>query len=239
MLYGCLLTLPLYAYPWNFNTTIPTVRLFHGQIHIRTPHEQMGPVNVLSPNKQQHDQHQHQQWQRDEEKTGYHTGRGATVPPDPGTYPNSGEDGGNIGGGVGSRGGGGGGASLPSESLPPEVFYSMKLVTGKDAVGTLSGPGTLGINPPGRGTMGATELPLGGVGRLDGDSVGGGIFADGCGGGERDEDKRSAVQTLFKALLWGKSEASNGKGATAGRERAWVCPGEGEGYASCTTSIIP
>ncbi|CAN0249627.1 unnamed protein product, partial [Ectocarpus sp. 4 AP-2014] len=40
----------------------------------------------------------------------------------------------------------GGGGLLPprldSPPSSPEIFYSMKLVTGKDAVGTLSGPGT-------------------------------------------------------------------------------------------------
>ncbi|CAN0227865.1 unnamed protein product, partial [Scytosiphon promiscuus] len=43
-----------------------------------------------------------------------------------------------------------GGDDSPPEfeppSQPPEIFYSMKLVTGKDAVGTLSGPVTLGID---------------------------------------------------------------------------------------------
>ncbi|CAM9742410.1 unnamed protein product, partial [Ectocarpus sp. 8 AP-2014] len=53
-----------------------------------------------------------------------------------------------IGSESSSSSSGGGGGLLPPRLDPPpqspEIFYSMKLVTGKDAVGTLSGPGTLG-----------------------------------------------------------------------------------------------
>ena len=63
--------------------------------------------------------------------------------------------GGVVGGGEGgSAAAAGGGSGLLSESLPPEIFYSMKLVTGKDAVGTMSGPGTLGIERCGKGEGG-------------------------------------------------------------------------------------
>lgn len=95
----------------------------------------------------------------------------------------------------------GGGSSLPSESLPPEVFYSMKLVTGKDAVGTLSGPGTLGIERRVKGEEGGVEG--GGVGRS-----GGAI----C--GASGEDKRSTVRTLVDALSWGKGDAGKGGAGT-------------------------
>lgn len=85
-------------------------------------------------------------------------------------------------------------SGVPSEALPSEVFYSIKLMTGKDAVGTLSGPGTLGIEK-----------------HINGDEGGGsGGFSDcGSSGGE---EKRSAVKTLVEAALsWGRGEPA-GKG---------------------------
>lgn len=99
----------------------------------------------------------------------------------------------------------GGSSGLPSEALPPEVFYSIKLMTGKDAVGTLSGPGTLGIEK-----------------HVNGDEGGGsGGFSDyGSSGGE---EKRSAVKTLVEAALsWGRGEAA-GRGV-GGRDVKGASP---------------
>lgn len=104
--------------------------------------------------------------------------------------------------------------TLPSESLPPEVFYSMKLVTGKDAVGTLSGPGTLGIEKCGEG------------GKGDGAEAG---AAAACGAGA--EDKRSTVRrTLTEALSWGKGDGGGREGGVAGCDARAVSP---EGEAVC------
>ncbi|CAM9474753.1 unnamed protein product, partial [Laminaria digitata] len=128
--------------------------------------------------------------------------------------------GGGVGGGAGGVAGGGdggsaaaaGGSALLSESLPPEIFYSMKLVTGKDAVGTMSGPGTLGIER--RGGKGE-----GGGGGAEGGGGGGSV----CGAGG--EEKRSRVQTLVDALPWGKGES--GKGAGSGRDPGLASAGGG------------
>lgn len=111
---------------------------------------------------------------------------------------------GNGRGGTGAEESEGSCSLLSSESPPSEVFYSMKLVTGKDAVGTLSGPGTLGIDRcNGKGDEGGGVNSSGGRG-------GGGRAA--CGGGD---DKRSAVQALVGALSWGKGDAGK---RDAGRE---------------------
>ena len=100
------------------------------------------------------------------------------------------------------------GASLELELPPPspEIFYSMKLVTGKDAVGTLSGPGTLGIE---RCTARAGEA---GAGVDEGGSGGGGAVC-----GAPVEDKRSTVvQTLVDAFSWGKGGEAAAKAGAAG-----------------------
>ncbi|CAM9668925.1 unnamed protein product, partial [Ectocarpus sp. 6 AP-2014] len=108
-----------------------------------------------------------------------------------------------------SSGGGGGGLLPPRLDSPPqspEIFYSMKLVTGKDAVGTLSGPGTLGIE---------RCVVKGGDG-VDGNNPAGGGGGGGGGGicGAVVEEKRpTLVQTLMDAFSWG------GKGETGIIER--------------------
>lgn len=120
--------------------------------------------------------------------------------------------GGVVGGGEGGSAAVGSKSGLPSESLPPEVFYSMKLVTGKDAVGTMSGPGTLGIER--RGGKGE-----GGGGTGDGGGGAGSVcFASG-------EEKRSRVQTLVDALPWGKGES--GRGGTPARDSGPASAGGG------------
>lgn len=80
----------------------------------------------------------------------------------------------------------------------------MKLVTGKDAVGTLSGPGTLGIE---RCTAART-----GEGGVNGGGGDGGAVC-----GATVEDKRSAVvQTLVDVFSWGMGgEAATRAGAAA------------------------
>ncbi len=127
-----------------------------------------------------------------------------------------------------SGSGGDSSSGLESAEPSPEIFYSIKLVTGKDAVGTLSGPGTLGIE---RCVAGAGEG--GGAGCVDrgGVGVGGGGVGDGVGGGGGGggvvavcgaavEDKRSTVvQTLVDAFSWGKGgEAAINAGAIAAAE---------------------
>lgn len=113
--------------------------------------------------------------------------------------------GGETAGGVSTSGGLAG--NLPSESFPPEVFYSMKLVAGKDAVGTLSGPGTLGIEP--RGAASSKGIP-GEAGSEVRGSTGGGVCGEngsgGVGVGGAREERRSTVQTLMDTLSWGRGE---------------------------------
>eukprot|EP00903_Cladosiphon_okamuranus_P006745 g6580.t1 len=108
--------------------------------------------------------------------------------------------------------GGSAGASLGLESPPssPEIFYSMKLVTGKDAVGTLSGPGTLGIE---RCTARAGEA--GGVSAEEGS--GGGAA---CGAAV--EDKRSTVVKTLMDVFFG------GKGREAATRTRVAAAGKGE-----------
>ncbi|CAM9631829.1 unnamed protein product, partial [Ectocarpus fasciculatus] len=103
-----------------------------------------------------------------------------------------------------STGGGGGGGLLPprldSPPSSPEIFYSMKLVTGKDAVGTLSGPGTLGIE---------RCIVKGGGDGMDGNNpAGGGGGGGGICGAVVEEKRPTLVQTLMDAFSWG------GKGET-------------------------
>lgn len=171
-----------------------------------------------------------------DEKGGGEKGRGSTMTTNGGSRNDDGEGSGAVPADderegltkTGTTNVGGGASSLPSESLPPEVFYSMKLVTGKDAVGTLSGPGTLGIER--RGEIGVdTSSSSGGS---SGGSVGsmGGTTSCGAHGdvsrGGVGEDQRSTVQTLVDALTWGKGDSSS-KGETARREAGTV-PQRGE-----------
>jgi len=131
-----------------------------------------------------------------------------------------------AGGGAASAGvsgrGGDSSSGLESTEPSPEIFYSIKLVTGKDAVGTLSGPGTLGIE---RCVTGAGEGRAAGcVDGGGGSGGGGGGDGDGGGGavcGAAIEDKRSTVvQTLVDAFSWGKGgEAAVSAGAIAAAER--------------------
>lgn len=126
--------------------------------------------------------------------------------------------------------------NLPSESLPPAVFYSMKMVTGKDAVGTLSGPGTLGIELRGGRGGGGAPAAAGKAGKdgsadVCGTAEGGWIGSSGSGsdvcgaGGGRGiiggsgEDRLSAVQTLVNALSWGKGVTEVEREAVAGGAR--------------------
>ncbi|CAB1106595.1 unnamed protein product [Ectocarpus sp. CCAP 1310/34] len=103
---------------------------------------------------------------------------------------------------------GGGGWLLPprldSPPLSPEIFYSMKLVTGKDAVGTLSGPGTLGIE---------RCVVKGGDGVDGNNPAGGGGGGGGICGAVVEEKRPALVQTLMDAFSWG------GKGETGIIER--------------------
>ncbi|CAN0502632.1 unnamed protein product, partial [Ectocarpus sp. 12 AP-2014] len=92
-----------------------------------------------------------------------------------------------------SSSGGGGGLLPPRLDSPPsspEIFYSMKLVTGKDAVGTLSGPGTLGIE---------RCVVKGGDG-VDGNNPGGGGGGGGICGAVVEEKRPTLVQTLMDAF---------------------------------------
>lgn len=124
-------------------------------------------------------------------------------------FPETGGDG--RGGGSSSVGSSSG---LPSEALPPEVFYSIKLMTGKDAVGTLSGPGTLGIEKRINGDEG------GGSGGLSDSGAVAGCGASGV------EEKRSAVKTLVEAALsWGRGEAA-GRGVGGKDARGASTEGE-------------
>lgn len=133
------------------------------------------------------------------------------------------------------------GEKLPSEPLPSEVFYSMKVVAGKDAVGTLSGPGTLGIERRRANVGGAGEgvppppSPSRNPGKQEGNvdvcqpvaeggwtgsSSGGGGGGNICGEGSNrgnsgGEERRPAVRTLLDALSWG---GSRGGGSKDGQE---------------------
>ncbi|CAN0374997.1 unnamed protein product [Pylaiella littoralis] len=129
--------------------------------------------------------------------------------------------------------GGGGGSALGLESPPasPEIFYSMKLVTGKDAVGTLSGPGTLGIERcavinPGEGREGGDGVDAGHSGGGGGGGGSGGNGGEAAFCGEAMDDKRlTVVQTLVDAFSWRKGK---GKGEGGGGEAA-IKAGRGEG----------
>lgn len=135
------------------------------------------------------------------------------------------------------------GDKLSSESLPSEVFYSMKVVAGKDAVGTLSGPGTLGIEGlhanvggAGEGTSAPSSAPSGNHGKHESNadvclpvveggwsgSSGSGGRGNMCGEGSNrgnggGEERRSAVRTLLDSFSWG---GSGGGGGTDGQEVA-------------------
>lgn len=103
-------------------------------------------------------------------------------------------------------GGDGSSPEFESPSPSPEIFYSMKLVTGKDAVGTLSGPVTLGIDKfVGKGARGKGDGAEEGGGGGGGGSGGGG----GAGCGAMAEEKRlTIVQSLMEAFAWVKGEAA-------------------------------
>ena len=122
----------------------------------------------------------------------------------------------------GSGSGSGMSSGLHSEYLPPEVFYSMKRVTGRDAVGTLSGPGTLGIDGLGNGGNGEEGRRVDGGGGERGD-CGSGVAV--CGAGV--EEKRFGVKTFVDAALsWGKRETGRKTGGRGGRGASAVLAGE-------------
>lgn len=145
------------------------------------------------------------------------------MPPDPGGEAGYGDTNGyaagaateDVASGAGAESGGTG-AALSSELLPPEVFYSMKLVSGKDAVGTFSGPGTLAIEPRGVSTTDAVEVGNGLDGAEGGvDNEGNGVRSESMG-----QDMRSKVRNLVDKLSWGK-------GGTASKEHQGVRNGGG------------
>ncbi|CAM9758292.1 unnamed protein product, partial [Sphacelaria rigidula] len=213
------------------------------QIHIRTPsnEEQERPTalstssspsssDALTENEQpRHNTALHSNDGLAASSSAASSGRGATVPPDPGT-PSLISSTGSLAGGIdfnnedthdaerahgcssGDKNEGAAdmsvGEKLPSEPLPSEVFYSMKVVAGKDAVGTLSGPGTLGIERRRANVGGAGE-----GGGWTGSSSGGGgnICGEGSNrGNSGGEERRPAVRTLLDALSWGGSGGQEG-----------------------------